>query len=120
MKLTKRKARIRSHNRIRRKVSGTAQRPRLAVYRSLKQIYVQAVDDQSGKTVASASTVEKEFRAAGKPGGNIEAAKVIGSNIAKRLLDQGVEAAVFDRGGLIYHGRVKALAEAAREAGLKF
>ena len=89
------------------------------MYRSLKQIYVQAIDDESGSTLASASSLEKEARDGGK-GGNIEAAKSVGANIAKRLKEKGVEQAVFDRGGFIYHGRVKALAEAAREAGLKF
>ena len=120
MKQTKRNARIRSHNRIRRKISGSAARPRLAVFRSLKQIYVQAIDDENGHTLASASTLEKAVRGEGKSGGNIAAAKIVGEAIAKRLLEQGVENAVFDRGGLVYHGRVKAVAEAAREAGLKF
>jgi large subunit ribosomal protein L18 len=120
MKLSKREARVRSHHRIRNKISGTASRPRLAVFRSLKQIYVQAIDDETGKTLASASSLEKEFRSGDKSGGNIEAAKSVGASIARRLKEKGVEAAVFDRGGFIYHGRVKALAEAAREAGLKF
>lgn len=120
MKITKRQARHRSHARIRRKLSGTSQRPRLAVYRSLKQIYAQAIDDSTGRTLASASTMEKEFRDGGKAGSNIEAAKAIGENIAKRLQEQGIDSVVFDRGGQIYHGRVKALADAAREAGLKF
>ncbi len=119
MKLSKSEHRLRSHSRIRKKLSGTATRPRLAVFRSLKQIYVQAIDDEAGVTLASASTIEKSFREGVKSGGNIEAAKAVGSYIAKRLLEKGVDAAVFDRGGLIYHGRVKALAEAAREAGLK-
>lgn len=119
MKLSKRQHRQRSHRRIRKKVSGTAQRPRLAVFRSLKQIYVQAIDDEAGVTLASASTLEKSFREAKTTGGNIDAAKVVGEHIAKRLLEKGVEKAVFDRGGLVYHGRVKAIAEAAREAGLK-
>ena len=120
MKLTKRMARIRSHNRIRRKVSGTSSCPRLAVFRSNKQIYVQAIDDESGSTLASASTLEKEFKESGKFGGNIDAAKTVGSFIAKRLIEKGVTSAVFDRGGFLYHGRIKALADAAREAGLKF
>jgi large subunit ribosomal protein L18 len=120
MKMTKSMARIRSHNRIRQKVSGTAERPRLAVFRSLKQIYVQAIDDQTGATIASASTLEKEFKESGKFGGNVDAAKSVGTFIANRLMEKGVTAAVFDRGGFMYHGRVKALAEAAREAGLKF
>lgn len=120
MKLTKEQARKRSHNRIRKIVSGTPDRPRLAVYRSVKQIYVQAIDDVSGKTIASASSLEKEFKESGKNGSNIDAAKAVGDFIAKRLQEKGVTTAVFDRGGFIYHGRVKALAEAAREAGLKF
>lgn len=119
MKLTKRDARIRSHKRIRKTVRGTSARPRLSVFRSLGEIYVQAIDDESGRTLASASTVEREFKKLSKSGGNIEAAKVVGSFIAKRLLEKGVLGAVFDRGGFLYHGRVKALAEAAREAGLK-
>jgi len=119
MKLSKVQHRERSHRRIRKKVNGTAERPRLAVFRSLKQIYVQAIDDEAGVTLASASTVEKAFREAKTAGGNIDAAKVVGQHIAKRLLEKGVDKAVFDRGGLIYHGRVKAIAEAAREAGLK-
>lgn len=120
MKMTKRQARKRSHLRVRKVVRGTAERPRLAVFRSLQGIYVQAIDDVNGTTISSASTLEKEFKDAGKPGGNIDAAKTIGSNIAKRLLEKGVTDAVFDRGGFLYHGRIKALAEAAREAGLKF
>ena len=120
MKISKRQARFRNHNRIRKKVSGTAERPRLAIYRSLKQIYVQAIDDVTGHTLASASTVEKEFRAGGKGGGNADSAKTIGAHIAKRLAEKGIEQAVFDRGGFRYHGRVKALADGAREAGLKF
>jgi large subunit ribosomal protein L18 len=120
MKMTKRQARKRSHKRIRNKVNGTAERPRLCVYRSLKQIYAQAIDDASGKTLASASSLEKEFSADGKGGGNVDAAKAVGNHIAKRLLEKGVDKVVFDRGGFIYHGRIKALADAAREAGLKF
>lgn len=119
MKLSKNDHRARSHRRIRKKVSGTATRPRLAVYRSLKQIYVQAIDDVAGVTLASASSLEKSFKEAGSAGGNIEAAKAVGTHIAKRLMEKGVECAVFDRGGLVYHGRVKALADAVREAGLK-
>jgi len=120
MKLSKNQARLRKHKRIRKKLAGTAQKPRLAVYRSLAQIYVQAIDDVGGMTIASASSMEKEFRSKGDGGGNVSAAKVVGENIAKRLLEKGIDQAVFDRGGFMYHGRVKALAEAAREAGLKF
>ena len=116
----KRKARRLIKRRIRTKVSGTADRPRLAVHRSLKHIYVQAVDDGQGRTLASASTVDTEFRSGGAYGGNVQAAKAVGERIAERLLSAGVDRAVFDRGGYIYHGRVKALAEAARAKGLKF
>ncbi|CAM2066176.1 50S ribosomal protein L18 [Sulfidibacter corallicola] len=120
MKKSKKDMRVRSHRRIRRKISGTQEQPRLAVFRSLKQIYVQAIDDVTGHTIASASTLEKEFKSGGKYGGNIDAAKFVGSSIAKRLLDKGISTVVFDRGGFQYHGRVQAVAEAAREAGLKF
>jgi large subunit ribosomal protein L18 len=106
------------HARVRRKVSGTAERPRLAIYRTLQHIYVQAIDDESGRTVAQASSVDKSLRAAG--GGNVGAAKSVGQLIAERLKAAGVTSAVFDRGGYLYHGRVKALAESAREGGLTF
>jgi large subunit ribosomal protein L18 len=118
MRLSKKQSRIRKHRRVRRVVSGTAERPRLAVFRSAGNIYVQAIDDQNGRTLASASTLEKEFRDSGSSGGNIDAAKQVGVSIAKRLLDKDIAKAVFDRGGFQYHGRVKAVAEAAREAGL--
>lgn len=104
------------HTRIRKKVSGTAERPRLAVFRSLNHIYAQVIDDVSGKTLASASTTEKDLK--DKTGGNIEAAKKIGKTIAERALAAGVSTVVFDRGGYLYHGRVKALLDATREAGL--
>jgi len=104
------------HRRIRRKVSGTTAHPRLAVYRSLNHIYAQLIDDERGVTIASASTTEKELR--GPTGGNVEAAKRIGKEIAQRALAKGIDRVVFDRGGYLYHGRVKALTEAAREAGL--
>lgn len=106
--------------RIRKKVQGTTVRPRLVVFKSLKHTYVQVVDDSSGKTLASASTLDKECRTKIKSGGNIEAAKVVGETIAQRLKEKGMEAVVFDRGGYLYHGRVKALAESARNSGLKF
>ncbi len=106
--------------RIRRKVLGSAERPRLAVFRSSKHIYVQAIDDAAGRTLASASTAEPDVRAKVGRGGNVAAAKAVGALIAERLKGAGVSTAVFDRGGFLYHGRVKALAEAAREAGLKF
>jgi large subunit ribosomal protein L18 len=104
------------HTRIRRRVSGTGERPRLAIFRSLNHIYAQLIDDEHGVTLASASTVEKDLR--GDGGGNVEAARRVGRAIAERALAKGVESVVFDRGGFRYHGRVKALADAAREAGL--
>jgi len=106
--------RQRIHQRIRRKMSGTAERPRLNVYRSLNHIYAQVVDDQAGVTIVSASTIKS------KSGGNVAAAKEIGKAIAERAKEKGVKKVVFDRGGYLYHGRVKALADAAREAGLEF
>ena len=106
--------------RIRGRVAGTAERPRLTVYKSLKRIYVQAVDDAKGITLASASSLEKELRDAVKSGANIEAAKAVGARIAARLKEKGITAVVFDRNGYVYHGRVKALADSAREAGLQF
>lgn len=109
--------RIKRHNRVRGKISGTAERPRLSVFRSENNIYAQIIDDVAGVTLASASTVEKGFEG---NGGNAEAAKKIGAAIAERALKKGIEDVVFDRGGYIYHGRVKALAEGAREGGLKF
>ncbi len=104
------------HTRIRKKVSGTSERPRLAVFRSLNHIYAQVIDDVNGKTLAAASTTEKELKS--KTGGNIEAAQKIGKTIAERALAAGVSTVVFDRGGYLYHGRVKALLDATREAGL--
>ena len=109
--------RIKRHVRVRGKISGTPERPRLSVYRSEKNIYAQIIDDVAGKTLVSASTVEKGFEG---NGGNKEAAKKIGATVAERALAQGIESVVFDRGGCVYHGRVKELAEGAREAGLKF
>ena len=106
------------HKRIRKKISGTTERPRLAVFRSLNHIYAQIIDDSKGETLVAASTTESEFR--GKSGGNIEAAKAIGKLIADRAKEKGISRVVFDRGGYIYHGRVLTLAEAAREAGLEF
>jgi large subunit ribosomal protein L18 len=104
------------HKRIRRKVSGSAARPRLTIYRSLNHIYAQVIDDEQGRTIAAASTTEKDLR--GETGGNIDAAARVGRAIAERALGQGIEQVVFDRGGYRYHGRVKALADAAREGGL--
>jgi large subunit ribosomal protein L18 len=115
---TKNRADIRRgvHSRIRKKVRGTSERPRLAVYRSLNHIYAQVIDDDSGKTLAAASTTEKDLGVTS--GGNVDAAKTIGKTIAERALAAGVSNVVFDRGGYVYHGRVKALLDATREAGL--
>ncbi|MGD9630820.1 MAG: 50S ribosomal protein L18 [Pyrinomonadaceae bacterium] len=104
------------HGRIRKKVRGTSDRPRLAVYRSLNHIYAQVIDDDNGKTLATASTTEKAL--AGSTGGNVEAAQRIGKAIAERAIAAGVASVVFDRGGYVYHGRVKALIDASRQAGL--
>lgn len=104
------------HSRIRKKVRGTAEQPRLAVYRSLNHIYAQLIDDDSGKTLASASTVETDLK--GATGGNVEAAQRVGKAIAERAKSAGVAQVVYDRGGYVYHGRVKALIDASREAGL--
>ena len=106
------------HARIRRKVKGNTERPRLAIYRSLNHIYAQVIDDARGQTIVSASTTEKDLR--GNTGGNLDAARRIGQVIAERALAKGIEQVVFDRGGYLYHGRIKALADAAREGGLKF
>ena len=111
------KQRLRRHKRIRAKIFGTAARPRLDVFRSNANIYAQIIDDENGVTLLSASTLEKEFEGYG---GNKDAAKAVGTMIAKRALERGITEVVFDRGGYVYHGRVQALAEAAREGGLKF
>jgi large subunit ribosomal protein L18 len=114
-------ARVRRHVRLRKKVSGTTERPRLSVFRSLHHIYAQIIDDIQGVTLVSASTVEPEIKKQiSSNGGNVEAAKVIGTMIAQKALGKGIKQVVFDRGGQIYHGRVKALATAARESGLEF
>ena len=112
--------RTRIHTRIRKKISGTSLRPRLCVYRSLTHIYAQVVDDLAHKTLVAASTLESEVCGDKKKAGNIDAAKKVGKAIAERAKAKGIEAVVFDRGGYLYHGRIKALAEAARESGLKF
>jgi large subunit ribosomal protein L18 len=109
--------RKRVHQRIRRKVVGSTERPRLAVFRSVKHIYVQVIDDSVGHTVAAASSNEKSGN---KSGGNVAGAKAVGKLLAERAKEKGVKSVVFDRGGYLYHGRVKALAEAAREGGLQF
>ena len=115
-KADKNVARLRRHRRVRGKISGTAARPRLDVFRSVKHIYAQVIDDEQGVTLASASSMDKDFNAYG---GNVEAAKKVGENIAKKCLEKGITEVVYDRGGFVYHGRVQALAEGAREAGLK-
>ncbi len=114
----KKRAEIRRgvHSRIRKKVSGTGERPRLAVFRSLNHIYAQVIDDVQGKTLAAASTTEKDLK--GTTGGNIEAAQKVGRAVAERALAAGINQVVFDRGGYVYHGRVKALLDATRDAGL--
>ncbi len=117
---TRFESRRRVHSRIRKKVVGTGERPRLAVFRSNKNIYAQLIDDQSGATLASAASNEAEARKSLSNGGNVKAAMAVGQLIAERAKDKGVGRVVFDRGGYIFHGRVQALAESAREAGLKF
>jgi len=112
--------RLKRHRRIRKKIEGTAERPRLNVYRSLCNIYVQIIDDTKAVTIVSASTIDPEIKGKIKAGGNKESAKVVGEVVAKRALEKGVKKVVFDRGGYKYHGRVKSLADAAREAGLEF
>ncbi len=112
--------RVRIHARIRKKLAGTGERPRLAVFRSNKHIYAQLIDDMAGVTVAAAGSLESAANAGNPRGGNVAAAREVGRRIAERAKEKGVEAVVFDRGGYIYHGRVRALAESAREAGLKF
>jgi large subunit ribosomal protein L18 len=112
--------RRRIHKRIRNKISGSPSQPRLCIYRSSKYIYAQIVDDTQGRTLVAASTAEKEVRGDLKQAGNIQASKVVGKAIAERAKAKGIEMVVFDRGGYLYHGRIKAVAEAARESGLKF
>jgi large subunit ribosomal protein L18 len=119
-KLSKDQQRRRVHARVRMKVSGTPERPRLCIYRSSEHIYTQVIDDRSGTTLVSASSVDKETKKNVKGGGNIASAKAIGKAIADRAKAAGISKVVFDRGGYKYHGRVKALADAAREAGLQF
>ena len=119
MQTDKNLTRAKRHRRVRKRVVGSAQRPRLNVYRSLTHIYAQVIDDSKGHTIAAASTVDSALKGA-KNGGNIEGAKAVGTLIAERAKAAGVERVVFDRGGYLYHGRVKALADAAREGGLDF
>ncbi|WCR26351.1 50S ribosomal protein L18 [Paenibacillus thiaminolyticus] len=119
-KANKNKARLKRHLRVRKKIEGTTARPRLNVFRSSKHIYAQLIDDVKGVTIADASTMDKELREEIKNGGSVEAASKVGELIAKRAKAQGYDNVVFDRGGYLYHGRIQALAEAAREAGLEF
>jgi large subunit ribosomal protein L18 len=114
------KVRAKKHMRIRNRFSGSAERPRLAVFRSNNHVYAQVIDDVNGTTLVSASTLEKDIKAELKNTDDIEAAMKVGDVVAKRALEKGIKAVVFDRGGYIYHGKVKALADAAREAGLEF
>jgi large subunit ribosomal protein L18 len=120
MKLTRKDSVRRRHRRVRRKVSGTAERPRLAVFRSNQHIYVQIIDDAQQHTLVAASTLDPDLKSEIKSGSNCDASTEVGKLIAKRSLEKGISKVVFDRGGNLYHGRVKALAEAAREAGLDF
>jgi large subunit ribosomal protein L18 len=116
----KNKARLKRHLRVRKKIQGTSERPRLNVYRSSKHMYAQIIDDVKGVTLVSASTLDKDLKGEVENGGNVEAARKVGELIAKRAKENGLTNVVFDRGGYLYHGRVQALADAAREAGLEF
>lgn len=120
MKKSKNTIRLKRHWRLRKNINGTAERPRLNVFRSLNNIYAQVIDDQNGVTLVSASSLDKEIKDQNVSGGNAEGAKLVGALVAKRAIEKGITTVVFDRGGYIYHGRVAALADAAREAGLKF
>jgi len=119
-KVNKNAVRLRKHVRVRKKIKGTPERPRLNVFRSLKHIYAQVIDDSTGTTLVSASTLDGALKGTLKSGGNKEAAKAVGKLVAERALEKGIKKVVFDRGGYLYHGRVKELADAAREAGLDF
>ena len=119
-KESRQEVRVKKHKRIRNRFSGAAQRPRLAVFRSNNHMYAQIIDDTAGNTLVSASTLEKEIGAELEKTNNVEAAAYIGTVIAKRALEKGIKQVVFDRGGFLYHGKIAALADAAREAGLEF
>ena len=119
-KFCRKTARKKRHYRLRHTLSGTSERPRLAVFRSNKHIYAQVIDDVKGNTLAASSTLEKALAGGLKSTSNIDAAKAVGTDVAKKAMDKGISVVVFDRGGFLFHGRVKALADAAREAGLKF
>jgi large subunit ribosomal protein L18 len=120
LKDEKKLSRLKRKTRVRSRVKGSSERPRLNVFRSLNHIYVQAIEDSTGKTLLSASTLSPELKGSFRTGGNMEAAKKVGELIAKRCLEKGIQKVVFDRNGYLYHGRVKALADAARAAGLAF
>lgn len=119
-RVDRKEIRMKKHKRVRKNVFGTAERPRLAVFRSLNHMYAQVINDELGVTLAAASSLDPEFKAAGVAGGNIEGASKVGELVAKRALEKGISDVVFDRGGNLYHGRIAAVAEAAREAGLNF
>ncbi len=119
-KVSRSKIRVKKHKKLRNKIQGTSQKPRLSVFRSEKHIYAQLIDDTKGNTIVAASTAEKEIAAKLEVTSNVDAAKVVGAAIAQKSLAKGINEVVFDRGGFIYHGRIKALADAAREAGLQF
>ena len=119
-KKSKSEIRVKKHRRLRNRFSGTAERPRLAVFRSNNHMYAQIIDDTVGKTLVSASTVQKEVKAELEKTNNVDAAAYLGTVIAKKAIEQGINTVVFDRGGFIYQGKIKALADAAREAGLEF
>ena len=119
-KESRQKVRVKKHNRMRNRFSGTAERPRLAVFRSNNHMYAQIIDDTVGKTLVSASTLDKDVKAECEKTNNVEAAAVVGKVVAKKALEKGITTVVYDRGGFIYEGKIKALAEAAREAGLEF
>jgi len=118
--IIRKKIRSAKHKSIRKKIFGTASKPRLCIYRSLKNIYAQIIDDENDVTLVSCSSLEKELSKDVKNGGNKNAAKIVGKELAKRALDKKIEKVIFDRGGLLYHGRIKELADGAREGGLKF
>ena len=119
-KVSRAKVRTKKHDRMRNRFSGTAERPRLAVFRSNNHIYAQIIDDTVGNTLVAASTMEKEVKDSLEKTNNVEAATAVGTAIAKKALEKGITTVVFDRGGFIYHGKIQALADAAREAGLQF
>ena len=119
-KESRQKVRVKKHMKIRNRFSGTAERPRLAVFRSNNHLYAQIIDDVAGHTLAAASTLEKEIKAELEKTNNVDAAAYLGTVIAKRAIEAGINTVVFDRGGFIYQGKIKALADAAREAGLEF